>query len=209
MRLGVKPLAFLLRLLAWFVLTYAAWMQLAPAYTQLLAALSQPAVSLFDRSTLLWAQGTNILFWPRTMTPPPRPPQVAAEWIQANLVLLIPLMLATPAPTWAAKARRCAWAFAIVLGWQILDVTLAIKFGYATQIDPLAYPEWKRYLYAFATNFVMFLDTQVIPFMIWAGVHFRQLLGTFASTPVAAKAAGRPAAATHGKARPKLRKAKA
>ncbi|MBI3784840.1 MAG: hypothetical protein HY270_15710 [Deltaproteobacteria bacterium] len=209
MRLGVKPVAFLVRLLAWFAVTYALWMQLAPLYTQFLAVLSQPAVSLFDRPTLLWAQSTSILFWPRTMTPPSRPPAVAAEWIQANLVLLIPLMLATPAATWAMKAKRCALALAIVVAWQILDVTLAIKFGYATQIDPRAYPEWKRYFYAFATNLVMFLDTQVIPFMIWAGIHFRQLLGTLGASPVAAKIAGRSSESVAGRSARKLGKVKA
>jgi hypothetical protein len=177
MRLGVSPLAFLLRLLAWFGLTYAAWIQLATHYTAFLAAVTRPFLGLVERSTSLWAHGTNIFFWPRALTPPPRPPAVPAEWIQANLVLLVPLMLATPAPSWTSKAKRLALALGIVLGWQVLDVIVAIKYGYATQLDPRSYGEWQRYLYAFSANFVMFLDTQVVPFMIWAGIHFRQLLG--------------------------------
>jgi hypothetical protein len=210
MRLGVKPVVFLGRLLAWFVLTYAAWMQLAPAYTHFLAVLTQPLLSLVERATSLWAQGTNIFFWPRGMTPPPHTPSVPAEWIQANLVLLIPLMLATPAPTWATKARRCGLAFVLVLLWQILDVIVAIKYGYATQLDPMSYSGWQRYLYAFTANFVMFLDTQVVPFMIWAGVHFRQLLGTLVASKVPARGgvvAGRSTSAP-GKPTRKLRDAK-
>lgn len=190
MRLGVKPFAFLLRLLGWFVLTYAAWMKLADAYTHLLAAVTQPVLGLVERSTLLWARGTSIFFWPRAYTPPAHPPSVPAEWIQANLVLLVPLMLATPAPTWAVKAKRCGLAFALVLGWQVLDVIVAIKYGYATQLDPRAYGDWQRYFYAFSANFVMFLDTQVIPFMIWAGVHFRQLLGQLLPATTATATAG-------------------
>lgn len=206
MRLGVSPLAFLLRLLAWFVLTYAAWIQFATTYTTFLAAVAQPFLGLVERSTSLWAHGTNIFFWPSALTPPARPPAVPAEWIQANLVLLIPLMLATPAPSWIRKAKRGALALALVLGWQVLDVIVAVKYGYATQLDPRAYGDWQRYLYAFSANFVMFLDTQVIPVMIWAGVHFRQLLGWEAVSPPPSRAAGEKSA--QRKSARKLAKAK-
>jgi len=209
MRLGVKPLAFLGRVVAWLLPTYVLWLKLAPLYTQVLAALSQPLISILDRATLLWARDTSIFFWPQLMNPPPHPPAVPAEWIEANLVLLIPLMLATPAPTWAAKAKRFVLALAIVVAYQMVDVTVAIKFGYANQLDPMSYAPWKRSLYAFLADLIMSVDTQVVPFMIWAGIHFRELVGTLTSSPVAKKIAGRSGAVSPEKPTPKLRKAKA
>ncbi len=205
MRLGVKPFAFLGRLLGWFVLTYAAWVSFASAYTHLLAVVTQPFLRLADRATSLWPRGTSILFWPQGMQVPQRPPAVPAEWIQANLVLLLPLMLATPAPTWSTKFRRLALALALVLAWQVLDVIIAIKFGYATQIDPLSYAGWQRYLYAFAANLIMFLDTQVVPFMIWAGIHFRQLLGglRLQKVPIMPTTPTTPSQKKKGAARPR------
>ena len=209
MRLGVKPFAFLARVVCGLLPAYVAWLKLAPAYTHFLATLSQPVISLFDRPTLLWARGTSIFFWPQALSPPPQVPAVPAEWVEANLVLLIPLMLATPAPTWLAKARRVGLALAIAVAYQVLDVVVAIKFGYATQLDPMAYSPARRYAYAFLTDMVLFLDREVVPFIIWAGIHFRQLVGTLVSSPIAAKISGRGTPTTAKKAPRKLRNAKA
>ena len=44
------------------------------------------------------------------------PPQgIPAEWVMANLVLLIPLMLATPAPNWRLRVGRLALALGIAV----------------------------------------------------------------------------------------------
>ena len=40
MLLGVRPIVFLARLLFFFALTYLLWERMAPAYTQLLAHLT-------------------------------------------------------------------------------------------------------------------------------------------------------------------------
>src|SRR5678815_1252084 len=55
------------------------------------------------------------------------PQGIPAEWVMANLVLLIPLMLATPAPTWRARFGRLAIALAIALVLQVFDVVVSIK----------------------------------------------------------------------------------
>lgn len=177
MRLPVDPWRFLARLSLWFVGCFLVWLYLGPWYTRLLALTAEVGASLADRATHVWSEGTTLYFWPKGFATPQRPPAIAAEWIQANTILLFAFMAATPAPTWKGKARRMSLAFLLVLAWQTLDIVLAIKFGYATQIDPRAYTERARYVYAFATNVAMYVDTQVVPFMIWAGIHFRELLG--------------------------------
>lgn len=176
MSLAVEPLKFLGRLLVAFVAFFAAWLAIGPAYTSMLAALAELTVSVVDRPTHVWSQGTTVFFWPRGYPVPTAPPSIAAEWIQANTILLLALMVATAAPTWRAKGKRMLIALVLVLLWQVLDVTLAIEFGYATQLDPYSYNAATRYRLALFTNLVMYLDTQIIPFMIWAGIHFRELL---------------------------------
>lgn len=177
MRLPVDPWRFLGRLIIWFAGCFLVWLWLGPGYTRFLAVPGEIAISLADRPTQVWADGTTLYFWPRGVPLPERPPAIAAEWIQANTILLFALMAATPAETWKRKLHRLSLAFLLVWAWQMFDITLAIKFGYATQIDPRAYSEGARYTYALATNVAMYLDTQVVPFMIWAGIHFRELLG--------------------------------
>lgn len=176
MSLAAEPLKFFGRLLLAFVSLFALWLVIGPWYTQLLAVLAELAVSLVDRPTHVWSSGTTLLFWPRGYPVPSSPPTIAAEWIQANTILLLALMLATPAASWAVKARRTGLALFLVVLWQVVDVTLAMQFGYATQLDPRSYTDSARFRLALFTNLAMYLDTQVIPFMIWAGIHFRELL---------------------------------
>jgi hypothetical protein len=104
------------------------------------------------------------------------PPQgIPAEWVMANLVLLIPLMLATPAPTWGARFGRLALALAIALALQVFDVVVSIKAFYATTFTGVWSPFMTR-VYQFLDAFVQSWDTQLFPFVIWAGIHLRQLL---------------------------------
>ncbi|GIW45557.1 MAG: hypothetical protein KatS3mg077_2839 [Candidatus Binatia bacterium] len=176
MSLAVDPLRFLGQLLLSFVALFFVWLFVGPWYTSFLAVLAELAVSIADRPTAVWSAGTALFFWPRGLALPPQPPTIAGEWIQANTILLLALMIATPAATWEKKGKRLALAFALVLLWQVTELVLAIQFGYATQVDPQAYSARARYRLALLTNLAMYVDTQVVPFMIWAGIHFRELL---------------------------------
>jgi len=117
------------------------------------------------------------------------PPQgIPAEWIMANLVLLVPLMLATPAPTWRARFGRLAAALGIALVLQVFDVVVAIKAFYSANFREHFGPA-ARSIYQFLDAFVQSWDTQLFPFAIWAGIHFRQLLPRrFAPAPAPASA---------------------
>jgi hypothetical protein len=103
------------------------------------------------------------------------PQGIPAEWVMANLVLLIPLMLATPAPTWRARFVRLGVALAAALVLQVADVIVGIKAFYAQAFH---WSPWKARLYQFLDAFFQSWDTQLFPFAIWAGVHFRQLVGS-------------------------------
>jgi hypothetical protein len=120
------------------------------------------------------------------------PPQgIPAEWVMANLVLLIPLMLATPAPTWGARCGRLALALAIALGLQVFDVIVSIKSFYASTFAGAFSPFAVR-VYQFLDAFVQSWDTQLFPFVIWAGIHLRLLLpGGAAQEPAPAPTASR------------------
>jgi hypothetical protein len=192
MRLGIKPAVFLLRLLVVFFLTYLLWTPLAPAYTQLLAVLVRGFLHLTEISsdpnwnqvTQVWVKGTDIFYAHRLLAMQPQ--GIPAEWVQANLVLLIPLMLATPARSYAQRFGRLGLALAIALALQVLDIAVTVKSFYATQVG--GYSDFARWLYQFGDAFSQSMDTQLFPFAIWAGIHFNQLLGRApsAATPSAA-----------------------
>jgi hypothetical protein len=189
MRLGISPVAFLARLLAWFALVYALWAltPLAAVYTGLLAALTQAAMRMTEwfgdanvrAGTSVLARGEAIYFTHR-LFPGAEPPGIPGDWVQANLVLLIPLMLATPAPDWLARVRRLAIALACALALQVIGLVVAIKITWATELGGFSaryFTSTDRFVYGFLDAFFQSFDTQLFPFAIWAGIHLRQLMG--------------------------------
>ena len=208
MRLRIKPLRFLILLVAFLVCTYLAWKPIAPAYAQMLLRAAQAGIWLSEFSSdPQWSHPTTLfidaernptgIFYVQrylglaTLPPPGMsmleflrtnpgairvPPQgIPAEWVIANLVLLIPLMLATPAPTWRARFGRLALALAIALALQVFDVVVTIKAFYATTFAGV-WSSFATRVYLFLDAFVQSWDTQLFPFVIWAGVNFRELL---------------------------------
>lgn len=198
MRLGVKPVVFLGRLLFFFFLTYVLWRPLEPAYTQLLATLTSGFLHLteissdpnFNQVTNMHVrettEGRSAIFYQHRRFPTVQS-GIPAEWVQANLVLLIPLMLATPARTYRQKLGRFALALGIAVGLQVLDIAVTVKALYASQIP--GYSSFARRLYQFGDAFAESMDTQLFPFAIWAGIHFKQLLGRGAQAPKSASPA--------------------
>ncbi len=205
MRLGVKPVVFLGRLLFFFFLTYVLWRPLEPAYTQLLATLTSGFLHLteissdpnFNQVTNMHVrettEGRSAIFYQHRRFPTVQD-GIPAEWVQANLVLLIPLMLATPAITYQQKFKRLALALGLAVLLQVLDIAVTVKALYASSIPGYGGPV-ARWLYGFGNAFVQGMDTQLFPFAIWAGIHFNQLLGRGAQVPKPASpatAAGQP-----------------
>jgi hypothetical protein len=186
MRLGVSPIAFLGRLLLFFFLTYFLWKPLEPAYTHLLAALTGGFLHLtemssdpnFNQVTEMHVretvEGRPAIFYQHRRFPQVQS-GIPAEWVQANLVLLIPLMLATPSHTYQQKLKRVVLALGIAVALQVLDIAVTVKALYAREIP--GYGNVARWLYQFGDAFVQGMDTQLFPFAIWAGIHFNQLLG--------------------------------
>jgi hypothetical protein len=129
------------------------------------------------------------------------PQHIPAEWVMANLLLLIPLMLATPAPTWRLRFSRLALAFGIALFLQVLDVIVGIKSFYATTFQGYWSP-WSAKVYQFLDAFFQSWDTQLFPFAIWAGIHFKQLIGN----RLQGEAPDEPAAAPSGEGRAERRR---
>ncbi len=198
MRLGIKPTVFLVRLLVIFLLTYLLWTPLAPAYTRLLASLTSGFLHLTEFSrdphwhqvTQIWVKGTAIFYAHRLLAMEPQ--GIPAEWVQANLVLLIPLMLATPARSYKERFGRLGLALVIALALQVLDIAVTVKSFYASQVG--GYSDLARWWYQLGDAFAESMDTQLFPFAIWAGIHFNQLLGR---TPNSAAPAASPPAQGH------------
>jgi hypothetical protein len=206
MRLGIRPAVFLVRLLVVFALTYVLWTPLAPVYTQLLATLTQGFLHLTEMSrdpnlhqvTQMWVRGTAI-FYVHRLFPSVHPSGIPAEWVQANLVLLIPLMLATPARSYGQRFFRLGLALAIALALQVLDIAVTVKSFYASELGPYSdryYSDTARWFYQFGDAFTQAMDTQLFPFVIWAGIHFKQLLAPVRSAPAAAAARAAPSPGT-------------
>jgi hypothetical protein len=121
---------------------------------------------------------TGIFYYHRnfkSFVPPLMPQGIPAEWVMANLVLLIPLMLATPAPSWRVRFGRLALAFAIALVLQVIDVVVGIKAFYSSTFRGYWSP-WMARGYQFLDAFFQSWDTQLFPFAIWAGIHLRWLM---------------------------------
>jgi hypothetical protein len=186
MRLGVKPHVFLARALVVFVITYVAWSPIAPLYTRLLAFLTESFLHLTETSsdpnlhhvTKMWVEETYIFFTHR-LFPSVRAPGIPAEWVQANMVLLIPLMLATPAATYRQRFGRLALAILIALVLQVFDLAVTVKSFFASELGEYSYRYYSdsaRWWYQFGDAFAQSMDTQLFPFVIWAGIHLRQLL---------------------------------
>ena len=187
MRLPINPWAFLGRLLGFFAAAYLLWIPLAPAYTHVLLRASQVGVWLTEISTdPLWshAHDADLARHGHLLRPPRSSPTstrrcsaqgIPAEWVMANLVLLVPLMLATPAPTWRARFGRLGMALRVALFLQVLDIIVAIKVFYASTF-PGYWSHTRDKVYQFLDAFFQSWDTQLFPFAIWAGIHFRQLL---------------------------------
>lgn len=208
MRLGVKPAVFFGRLLLFFFLTYFLWRPLEPAYTHLLATLTGGFLHLTEMSSdpnfnqvtdmrvRETSEGRQAIFYQHRRFPAVQS-GIPAEWVQANLVLLIPLMLATPARTYQQKAWRLALALGIAVTLQVFDIAVTVKALYASELP--GYSAFARKLYQFGDAFAQSMDTQLFPFAIWAGIHFNQLLGRGAWAPTGAPAA--PATVARGQSR--------
>ncbi len=224
MRLRLNPFWFLLRLVALFLLTYLLWRPIAPAYTTVLFQASRVGVWLSEFSLdPEWSHGTTLLRSPRHPTgifyknrmfdsyPTPIPPQgIPAEWVMANLVLLIPLMLATPAPSWKSRFLRLGLALSIALVVQVADVVIAIKSFYSSVFTEHWGP-FSQQVYGLLDAFVQGFDTQLFPFVIWAGIHFRELVDLSAKAETGDGSAARtvaPADSTRAQRRRKERSRK-
>ncbi len=208
MRLGVKPVAFFARLLGYFFLTYVLWIQpwipVASAYTHLLTTLTRGFLHVTESISDPHGQVTQMevrqtqedrpaIFFAHRVFPEVQS-GIPAEWVQANLVLLIPLMLAMPARSYAQRFGRLGLAFAIAVLLQVLDIAVTVKSTYASY-PPTGYGSLARWLYQFGDAFTQSMDTQLFPFAIWAGIHFNQLLGRTREPAMSAPTA--PAVATH------------
>lgn len=198
----LRPLAFLLRLIPLFFLTYLCWGWVEPHYIQLLAAATRAGVWVTELSTdPLWHTGTTILvrdtaiFYTHkhfaAFSNPIDPQGIPAEWVMANLVLLIPLMLASPAPSWRARLIRLLLALAIALVLQVVDLIVAMKLFYASTFRG-SWSPWSRSVYQFLDAFFQSFDTQLFPFAIWAGIHFRELIGLPSVLPSPARPVPEP-----------------
>ena len=196
MRLGVKPVVFFARLLVYFFLTYLLWIQpwipVASGYTYLLTTVTRgflhvtesigdPHGQVTQMEVRLTQDDRPAIFFRHRVFPDVQS-GIPAEWVQANLVLLIPLMLATPARSYAQRFGRLGLALAIALLLQVLDIAVTVKSTYASY-PPTGYGGLARWLYQFGDAFSQAMDTQLFPFAIWAGIHFNQLLGRTPSEP--------------------------
>lgn len=189
MRLRINPWSFLLRLVALFLLTFFLWEPIAPYYTRFLFHVARFGVWLSEFSTdPQWSHGTTLLTRPEipngiffthrlfaAFQPPLDPQGIPADWVMANLVLLLPLMLATPATTWRQRFVRLGLALAIAAVVQVLDIIVTIKAFYSSVFRG-AWSATAAEIYGLLNAFVQGYDTQLFPFVIWAGIHFRDLV---------------------------------
>jgi len=203
MRPRINPGWFLLKLVALLVVTYMLWAPLAPYYAVFLLRVSQMAVWLTEFSSdpnwqhptqmliKLSVSPTALLFYHTHFTQ--YASGIPAEWVMANMVLLIPLMLATPVVTWRERFVKLGLALLLAVVLQVFDVVVGIKAYYAANVRG-AFGPIATEVYQFLDAFVQSWDTQLFPVAIWGAVNFRQLLPERLFAPRASEPAPRPAA---------------
>ena len=185
MRPRIDPGWFFVKLVALLIVTYLLWAPLAPYYAKFLLRTSQVGVWLTEFSTdPNWQHPTQLLIKPEVGPTAllffhTRFAQyssgIPAEWVMANMVLLIPLMLATPVRTWRERFGKLGVALLVALALQVVDVVVGIKVFYASSFRGTWGP-FATQVYQFLDAFFQSWDTQLFPFAIWAGVNFRQIL---------------------------------
>ena len=185
MRPPINPWWFLVKLVALLIGTYLLWAPLAPYYAEFLLRITRVAVWLTEFSSdPNWNHPTQLLIKPQVSPTgllfyhtkfTHYSSGIPAEWVMANMVLLIPLMLATPAATWSERFVKLAVALLAALVLQVIDVAVGIKVYYASMF-PGVFSPFAAKVYQFLDAFFQSWDTQLFPFAIWAGINFRRLL---------------------------------
>src|SRR5207302_1180065 len=77
------------------------------------------------------------------------------------------------------KAFRFGLAMVIAVIVQVLDISITVKAFYSVELGDWSYHYYSdsaRWLYQLGDAFTQGMDTQLFPFVIWAGIHFRQLV---------------------------------
>jgi hypothetical protein len=148
MRPRINPGWFLLKLVALLVVTYMLWAPLAPYYAVFLLRLSQVAVWLTEFSSDPNWQHTTQMLIKSSVSPTALlfyhthftqyASGIPAEWVMANMVLLIPLMLATPVVTWRERFVKLGLALLLAVVLQVFDVVVGIKAYYAANVRGLS-----------------------------------------------------------------------
>jgi len=173
------------------ILTYVVWGWVEPYYLRVLAAATRAGMWISELSfdplwrtgTTIFTKGTGIYYSHRNFPAGMEPQGIPGDWIMANVVLLVALMLATPAPTWRTRVKRFVLAVAIVMLLQVIDIIVAIKVAYAGLFYGYWAP-WARKIYQFLDAFFQSFDTQLFPFAIWAGIHFKELIVFASKEPI-------------------------
>jgi hypothetical protein len=167
---ALPRLWFLLKLVALLVVTYMLWAPLAPYYAVFLLRVSQVAVWLTEFSSdpnwqhptqmliKLSVSPTALLFYHTHFTQ--YASGIPAEWVMANMVLLIPLMLATPVVTWRERFVKLGLALLLAVVLQVFDVVVGIKAYYAANVRG-AFGPIATEVYQFLDAFVQSWDTQL------------------------------------------------
>jgi hypothetical protein len=99
-------------------------------------------------------------------------PAVSAAPITANLVLLLALLFATPAPLRAPGfPARAAAALGALLLTQVLHLSFTVQTLYATQLGAwslVSWPRWQREVVATGRYFFDIIGKYALPFVFWA-----------------------------------------
>ena len=161
--------------------------------TMLLISPARSATAIFYLQRNLFGCTFSPQGMPLTCQMPPQ--GIPAEWIMANLVLLVPLMLATPAPSWRARVGRLALALGIALVLQVFDVVIGDQITTTPPPSTARSGRRRRQIYQFRRRLRAELGYAALPLRhlgrgaLPPAAAARGLQPTPAATPAAAPAA--------------------
>ena len=107
-------------------------------------------------------------------------PYIIGHWIHHNTIILLSLMLATSGIGFFQKTKRLSLAWILLFFSHVVFLLVEIKCLYAMQFGKwsrIHYSNFQVYFYYWWKKFIGVVGSQSFPFVIWAGLNFRDILG--------------------------------
>ncbi|MBI2822879.1 MAG: SEC-C domain-containing protein [Acidobacteria bacterium] len=148
------------------------WIGAQPFYRQALA-FGLTLLYPFRAAELVFSvEGVEVVF--RRLSPPAFEGSLAPEGVCSNTVLLLTLLLVTPAMPWKARARALGVAMGLLYLSHVAFLITKVEVSLMAIAHPLAGP---AAFWTFWDDFFEITGKELFPVLIWLAVAFDYVFG--------------------------------